>query len=458
MSRTAGSESIARLAAFAADLTPDRLPPRIVETAEACVLYGLAVGVASLRARQPAIAAGQAALGTQGRSTRFLDGRKVAPAAAAFANGTLLHARIQEDSHPTGHLGVVIVPAALAVAEDIGGSGADLIAAIVGGFEVALRIGRDHAADLSARGLRTTPVYGVFGAAVATARLMRCDATRMSMAIALAAGTSSGLREFSAAGTTEYAYQPGFAAMNGIVVGGLAAAGAEAALSALDGEAGFYRAFGTDKGQYGARLCDGLGTSFELEQVSFKPYPICQFHRGFVAAAIELAREAGRRPLEQLVLRLHPFEADFYGVRYKGPFASFPQTFMSAPFCAAVAWSRGRVHFADLNDFAAADVLALVPRITIVADPSRPRYAPRIEARLQDGETLVREATEGAGAYRLTWPRAMEQTRALLAELGLAPGLADAIISAAKDLHRAPTTDGLLAAIGAACAAVGETR
>lgn len=457
MSRTAGSECIARLAAFAADLAPARLPPAIVETAEALVLYGLAVGIASLRARQPAIAASQSALGTEGRSTRFHDGRKVAPSAAAFANGTLLHARIQEDSHPTGHLGVVIIPAALAMAEDVAASGADLIAAIVGGYEVALRIGRDHAADLSARGLRTTPVYGVFGAAVATARLMRCDAARMSMAIALAAGTSSGLREFSAAGTTEYAYQPGFAAMNGIVVGGLAAAGAEAALSALDGEAGFYRAFGMDRGEYGARLSAGLGTTFELEQVSFKPYPICQFHRGFVAAAIELTREAAGRPLGELVVNLHPFEADFYGVRYKGPFASFPQTFMSAPFCAAVAWSRGRVHFADLNDFAAADVLALVPRITIVADPSRPRYGPRIEARLQDGGSLVREATEGAGAYRLTWPRAMEQTRALFAELGLAPGLADRLVSAARDLHRAPNCNGLLAASEAACAAARAT-
>ncbi|HEY2969478.1 MAG TPA: hypothetical protein VGK75_14080, partial [Casimicrobiaceae bacterium] len=47
---------------------------------------------------------------------------------------------------------------------------------------------------------------------------------------------------------------------------------------------------------------------------------------------------------------------------------------------AALAWARGDVTLAGLTDFRAADVLDLVPRITIAADAGRPRYAPRIEA------------------------------------------------------------------------------
>ena len=49
---------------------------------------------------------------------------------------------------------------------------------------------------------------------------------------------------------------------------------------------------------------------------------------------------------------MHPFEADFFGVRFAGPFTTFPQTFMSAPFCAALAWARGDATLAGLTDFA----------------------------------------------------------------------------------------------------------
>jgi 2-methylcitrate dehydratase PrpD len=112
-----------------------------------------------------------------------------------------MHARTQEDAHPAGHVRVVIVPAALAVAEQANASANDLLAAIVVGYEVALRIGRDHVADASTRGLRSTPLYGVFGAAAATARLLRLDAPTSMHALALAANAAGGLREFVNAGT-----------------------------------------------------------------------------------------------------------------------------------------------------------------------------------------------------------------------------------------------------------------
>ena len=114
--------------------------------------------------------------------------------------------------------------------------------------------------------------------------------------------------------------------------------------------------------------------------VTYKPYPICQFHRGIVRGCCVLRARAGSTPLASLTVRMHPFEADFFGVRFAGPFVTFPQTFMSAPFCAALAWARGDATLAGLTDYCAADVLDLVPRITIVADAGRPRYAPRIEA------------------------------------------------------------------------------
>jgi 2-methylcitrate dehydratase PrpD len=441
-----------QLAAFAAATDVQRLPADVVEKAKACLLYAAAVGIASTATRQPGQAAAAVEGEVGGASTRFYDGRMCGPGAAAFANGTLFHARVQDDAHPAGHVGVVVVPAALAMAEAAAGSGADLLAALVSGYETALRIGRDHTTDLSARGFRTTPAYGVFGAAAAAARLLRLDVERTAHALALAANMAGGLREFAEAGSEDFPFQAGSAAMSGILAAQLAAGGATGAVSALEGVAGFFRAFGEPGRNYAARLTDGLGLDFEITAVTYKPYPICQFHRGIVRGCFALRERACGQRLSSLTIRMHPFEAGFFGVKFKGPFVSFPQTFMSAAFCAALAWSRGAVTLAGLNEYRAQDVLGLVPSIDIAADPGRPRYAPLLEARLDDGSMLNWEEYEGNGAYALTWENSCQMTHALCAEMD-AGAHAGPLIKIVSGLQEAPGVDPLVGAIGKACLA-----
>ena len=404
------------LARFAARTEVKALPPAVVAKAKACLLYAIAVGTAGIRGKQAA----QAALATaEGAATRFFDDARCEAGAAAFANGTLFHVRVQDDAHPAGHVGVVVVPAALAMAEISNATSDDLVAALVAGYEVALRIGRDHAADLSTRGFRTTPTYGVFGAAAAAGRLLHLDERAMAHALSLAANMAGGLREYAETGSEDYAFQAGFAAQNGVLAAQLSAAGATSSPSALDGKAGFYRAFGEANRDYASRLADGLGEAFEMLAVTYKPYPICQFHRGIVSGFCALRERAGGTALEAATVRMHPFEADFFGVRYTGPFTTFPQAFMSAPFCAALAWVRGDATLAGLTDFSDGDMLALVPRITIASDPARPRYSPRIELRLADGTAREWEERGAAGAYVLTWETALDMSKQLAAEAGI---------------------------------------
>lgn len=446
-----------QLAAFAAATDVRDLPADVVMKTRACLLYAAAVGIAGTGARQSRQAATLVEEGGR-QATGFLDGRRCSPRTAAFANGTLFHARVQDDAHPAGHVGVVVIPAALAVAEAAGSSGADLLAALVSGYETALRIGRDHSSDLSARGFRTTPAYGVFGAAAAASRLRRHDAARTAHALALAANMAGGLREFAEVGSEDFAFQAGTAAMNGILAVELAANGATGARTALEGAAGFFRAFGNNGRDYAARLADELGSEFELMAVTYKPYPICQFHRGIVQGCCALRGRAGGTELAALTIRMHPFEADFFGVRFKGPFISFPQTFMSAAFCAALTWARGTVTLAGLTDFHAKDVLDVVVKVEVIADAARARYAPLVQARLSDGSTLSWEEREGANAYTLTWERARCMTDALCAEAGVGSH-AGSLISLVRALEKSPDVNPLIGSIRDACAAVrGATR
>ncbi len=447
-------EGLRALARFAAQTDARNLPPEIVEKGKACLLYAMAVGVACMRVGQPAQAAHAAA--AAGAATRFFDDAKCDAGLAAFGNGTLFHARVQDDAHRAGHVGVVVIPAALAMAETTAADGADLIAALVAGYEIALRIGRDHAADLSARGFRTTPTYGVFGAAAAAGRLIGLDEHKMTHALALAANMAGGLREYAESGSEDFPFQAGTAASNGIMAARLAAAGATSGPTALDGKAGFFRAYGEAGRDYAARLATDLGDAFEMLAVTYKPYPICQFHRGIVRGCSMLRERAGSTALVSLTVRMHPFEADFFGVRFAGPFTTFPQTFMSAPFCAALAWARGDATLAGLTDFLAADVLDLVPRIAIVADAGRHRYAPRIEARLSDGTALEWEERAAEDAYVLTWDTACRMTAVLTSEVAVPPEDAQPLVVAVRDLDAASSVGDVVDAMRGACRAARE--
>ena len=441
------------LAKFAARTDAGTLPAAVVARAQACLLYGLAVGIASTHAKAAHIATATLDFeyaDSAGKSTRFIDQKRMPAGAAAFANAVLMHARVQEDAHPAGHVGVVVVPTALAVAEQAGASGAELLASLVAGYEVALRIGRDHAADLSNRGFRTTPCYGVFGAAAATARLLRLDERRALHALALAANSAGGLREFVNAGSGEYPFHAGFAARNGISAANCALHEAEAAVTTLDGSAGFYRAFGEPGKDYGARLSERLGEEFEMLSIAYKPYPTCQFHRSVIHGVLELRRHATHQPLQSLVIRMHPFEAEFFGVTYKGPFTTFAQTFMSAPFCAALAWSRGDVTYQAMHDFDNPDVAAAVARIEVIADPARQRYQPLITMRMTDGTTKVWEDASGAAGFSLTWEAATQMTTNLCREVGVTTAATADLIRAVERIADAPDVASVTAAVGVA--------
>ena len=401
-----------------------------------------------------------------GSAHRLLDGMLTAPGAAAFANAVLLHARIQEDAHPAGHVGVVVIPAALAAAEHTGADGETLLAGVVAGYETALRIGRGHAAAASRRGFRTTPLYGVVGAAAAAARLHGLPAERAADALALAANLAGGLREFAVAGTDEYVLQAGSAARSGLTAAWCAAEGMRGAPTILEGPAGFLRAYGADPGGADPCLVEGLGTSFEMMAVTGKRWPVCQFHRGVVRSVIalraaaaagtgagtEVGTEAGPETAgavaaggaadapatapaaSRIRVTMNPFEADFFGVRRTDSFESFAHTFMSAPFCAALAWVEGAVTLAGMHTFNDPHVLAMARRVEVLASPERPRYEPHVEIVLEDGHKLARVDAEPDDV--LDWGRARTMAAALMAEADVPEEAGSRLVEAVDALDR----------------------
>lgn len=149
------------------------------------------------------------------------------PAMAALANGTAAAILSYEDTnwHTLGHPGGSLVPALLALAEDIGATGQKVLEAYIAGHEAMGKIGAVMAKSMYANGWHTTGVLGAFGATAACSRLLGLDADKTASAFGIVASNASGLR--SAHGTMTLGLHAGAAAQHGLMAAWLAGHGFE---------------------------------------------------------------------------------------------------------------------------------------------------------------------------------------------------------------------------------------
>ena len=253
-----------------------------------CIAYG---------AEQPwAMAATRHALATGRGGICTVVGAPASASAAmaALANGASAHAFEIDDVHEeaVNHPGAVVVPAALAVAEETGASGLAFLEAVVVGYEAMGRAGLAVGpVSHMLAGFHPTSMSGVFGAAAATAHLHGLDADRLNHALGVAASLASGTMEFAASGGMAKRVHAARAAEGGIMAAALAADGFEGARDGLAGRYGFCRIF-TDDPQP-QLLTEGLGERWMIDEITVKPYPSCSDLHPMVQATSELVAMHG---------------------------------------------------------------------------------------------------------------------------------------------------------------------
>ena len=198
--------------------------------------------------------------------------------AAALANGTLVHALDFDDTHAGGlvHATAVVLPAALAVGEQVGASGADVLAAAVVGYETACRVAAaaphrvPRARPARNDGRRHVLVRPRRSAAAGPRRRPR-DRTPS----ASPGSQSGGLLAFLGTGASTKQLHPGFASHAGILAARLAAAGATGPATVFDGPHGVFDAL-ADGAVDAGTITRGLGDAWETTRIGIKPYPACQ--------------------------------------------------------------------------------------------------------------------------------------------------------------------------------------
>jgi 2-methylcitrate dehydratase PrpD len=344
--------------------------------------------------------------GKNGTSTILGTGHRVGAPFAALANGALAHALEMDNlRQPSAgvHPGSTLVPALLAIGEEVGASGEDIITAFVAANEVMSRIGDTAANTAEILGFHSPGLTGVFGSTVAAGRLLGLTAEEMAQAFGIAGSLCSGLLAFSKAGNGSMVKRlhTGRASESGVLAARLAKGGFEGPDAILEGKFGFFDAFAREPRM--ERLLKDLGTQWETSKICVKCYPCHVTSHTPVQALQDLRAEHdfGARDVAEVhvatsekVLSHHNITqaADIGTVQY------------SLPFCIAVALHRDPrepLSFLD-NPHEDAAIAGMAHRVRLTLNPASvspgPAWATVLTVVLKDGRRLSAERTDFRGA------------------------------------------------------------
>lgn len=300
---------IRRFADYALALRYEDLPADVVQMAKRILFDTIGTGLGGYQYElgQKAV---RFAVGSMpgAESTLLGDGRTVSAEGAAFANATMVKILGMDDSHRSAsHIAAQLIPAALAMVEGNRTTGRDFIMALVAAYELAVRVGLTVRWEQRRRGLDVKGTVGTLASALVAGRLAALDERELSHAIALAADM--------ACGTEQYVYDrgecdtkdliSGFAARNGVFATRLAANGFYGPSGGLDGEYGFFRAFGDG---YKPEEFEFSGP-FSIMSTGFKPHGGCRHTHQAIDAVQDIQKQVYLNPsdIERILVRTYKY-------------------------------------------------------------------------------------------------------------------------------------------------------
>ena len=393
---------------FISNIRFEDLPAEVVETAKLCILDTVGVGIyGSQREWSKIVAAFAKENANLDECSVWAQGWKTSAPYAALINGTSAHGIEMDDRSATYdlHPGAGIIPAALAVWEKSGASGKDLIVAVVGGSEIAIRMGAALRGSARVR-FYGSPLKNVFGATVAAAKLLGLDNSTMLNAVGITGSMASGLREWSSdpKGTmVKRLSGGGWSAQNGVMAALLAQKGLTGPATILEGDRGICRSFGVNDGSPSWKepqieeLTKDLGKDYWIMRREVKAYGTC----GGLQAGVDCVKEL------QSTHQITPDQIESIGVGCSFKVmdqheSKNPQSIMAAqysmPFVTAYAFFKDLADPANWVDevLTKPEVVALVQKVDMSIDAELQKIfnetndygGTRMKVRLKDGREL----------------------------------------------------------------------
>ena len=294
-----------QLAQWVVGLRYDDLPSAVVDRARGVTLHSLSsvlLGSQTPGGRQAVELIASEESGVGRGATIMVDGARVTRGGAAFSNAEMAMAGGKLDSfRMLTHPGTSILPGAFVAAETAGASGRDFLTGLAAGYEVMERMAADFIPTVMARGFHAGPVFGIFGPAVAAAKILDLTEDEVNSTIALCVHLAAGNLEGPRSGGR--ALREGAAVRNAMLAVALAQQGYVGGETVLEGDAGFYHAYaGNNQGRLtysfvGAtqtsldRITEGLGQEWMFLETLYRIYSTAGYNIAHVDVTAQLCAE-----------------------------------------------------------------------------------------------------------------------------------------------------------------------
>jgi 2-methylcitrate dehydratase PrpD len=339
-------------------------------------------------------------IGGHEQATLIGDGSRVPAMQAAFANAISSHSVELDDIDVLAlfHFSPPVYSAALATAEQVSASGKDLLVALAAGCEMMERVSKAANSSLRNRGYHTTPTCGIFGATIATAKLLGLSEEQIVSALGLAGAQSGGLMEMYGP-SMQKRFNPGPASRNGVTAAAMAELGFTGAATIFDGERGFLKAF-TDTNQPD-QLVAGLDKAYQLD-IEFKPYSCARPIHNAIDCALEIRRKhtPDLQRVKHIQMARHPDWALYHQNAHP---STYHEAQVSLPYSVAVALTDGQALFAQYNNARLGEPMLkrLSEMVEITVDPSLPRgVSCRMTLEMTDGARYVSQVDYPKGSIQ----------------------------------------------------------
>ena len=452
-----------QLAQWVAGLRYQDLPAEVVDRAKGLTLHGLAsvlLGSLTPGGQQAVKLIVDDEAGVRNGATIMVEGTRVTKGGAAFANAEMGMAGGKWDTfRMLTHPGTSIIPGAFVAAETAGASGRDFITGIAAGYEVLERLAADFIPTVMARGFHAGVVFGIFGPAVAAAKMMRFTEDQVNSTIALCASLAAGNLEGARSGGR--ALREGGAVRNAMLAVALARQGHVGGETVLEGDAGFYHAYaGNNTGRLTYsfvgdtqtsldKITAALGQDWIFLETLYRIYSTAGYNIAHVDVTAKLCEEhdIGYRDVERVEAVVNWLET-----QYPSPaFPSRREDLESKPGSTAYYTAYGVVKRgypvlkAQVDPAGAGDppeVLDLMKRVTLIPSHRMTLFGPRITIYTKDGKSYTKQST----GREFIWDFD-EETRRIR---GVVPGLPipaaqfEDIIATCRDLDRQDRADRLI--------------
>ena len=374
---------------------------------------------------------------------------RVGPTHAALANGTAAHSLELDDvvNEASLHPGVVIMSAALAVAESEGCTGREMLAAIVAGYEATIRLGisLDPAAHY-ARGFHPTGTCGTMGAAVTACKILKPHPDAMTNALGIAGSQAAGSMEFLSDGALTKRLHAGWAAHSGITAALLAREGFTGPGTILEGESGFLHSYSA--GSDPDKIMENWGSSYGVMRTSIKPHACCRYKQGPIDGILELMAKNGIEADSVESVTLGVLRTGFPIVCRPEEAKYDPKSVVDAqfsmPFGGAVAILFGEATLAQYTEenAKAPRVREMMKRVRCVEDPELEKEFPRkwpasvvIKTKQGTEHSIWVAYPKGDPENPLSWDELIDKFRNLTRTV-FSGARQDAIIERVRSLER----------------------